>query len=122
MTQENEKQQLCATEGCCGGHDHSHAHEGCGCGGHDHNHQGHDVVTLLLDDDTEIKCPVIDLFEMDSQEYIALLHPVDQIAMLYRFTELDEDEIEIEPIKDDAEFKAVSEVFMQMQAEYEEKE
>ncbi len=73
MVQKNEQ--------ACGCSEEKHNSDGCGCGG-DHNHQascGHDhehhSVTLVLQDDTELECPVVDAFEINEQQYIALLHP-----------------------------------------------
>lgn len=100
------------SEGCgCGG-DHG---DGCGCG-HDHGH-GHQTVTLLLDDDTELTCPVLDLFEINEQEYIALFHPVDETALLYRFHEHEDGGIEIESLSSDEEFDLVSKTFLALQEE-----
>ena len=43
----------------------------------EHNLLESDVVTLTLDDDEEIECAIITTFNMDSNEYIALL-PLDE--------------------------------------------
>ena len=59
-----------------------HDHEACD---HDHDHDHHHTVTLELEDGTELICPVIAIFEADKNEYIALLHPIEETALLYRF-------------------------------------
>lgn len=101
-------------DGCgCGGHDHQHG-DGCGCGGHDHEH-AHHSVTLTLEDDTELDCPIIDAFEINEQEYMALLHPVDETVLLYRFFENEDDTIDLETIDSDEEFELVSKTFMALQ-------
>lgn len=82
-------------------------HDGCGCG-EEHEHE-HDTVTLTLEDGSDLECPIIDIFEIDDQGYIALLHPKDEVALLYRFSEdYDDDSIEITGIESDEEFDKVS--------------
>ncbi len=82
----------------------------CGCG-HDHEHeheQEHDTVSLTLDDGTKLECPIIDIFEVEGKNYIALLHPVDEMALLYKFFDYEDGTIEVTAIEDDAEFEKVS--------------
>lgn len=80
----------------------------CGCD-HDHDHeQEEDIVTLTLDDGSELECPILDIFEVEKQEYIALLHPIDEVALLYRFKDYEDGTIEVTTIEDDAEFEVVS--------------
>lgn len=110
----NEKETIdhenCGCSGSC--------NEGCGCGhDHDHEHLDHDVVTLVLDDHSEIKCPVLDIFDIEEQSYIALLHPVEETALLYRFEDNEDGTIEIDMIEDDAEFELVSNTFKALQEE-----
>ena len=71
------------------------------------------TVTLTLDNDEELECAVLTIFETDGQEYIALL-PLnengdneDGQVYLYRFFE----EPELENIEDDDEFERASEAF-----------
>lgn len=79
-----------------------------GCG-HDHDHDhGHDTVTLTLDDGAELECPILDVFEVEKQQYIALLHPVDEVALLYRFFDYEDGTIEVTAIESDEEFERVS--------------
>ena len=81
----------------------------CGCG-HDHDHeQEHDTVSLTLDDGSELECPIIDIFEVEKQQYIALLHPTDEMALLYRFSDNGDGTIEVNAIESDDEFEKVSE-------------
>jgi len=80
----------------------------CGCG-HDHEHEHeHDTVSLTLDDGTELECPIIDVFEVENQQYIALLHPTDEMALLYRFMDNEDGTIEVTAIESDEEFEKVS--------------
>lgn len=81
---------------------------GCGCGG-GHEHQS---VTLTLHDDTQIECPIIDAFEVNGQGYIALLHPLEQTALLYRYDDNDDESINITNIETDEEFELVSKTFL----------
>lgn len=100
-------------------HAHDHNCENCTCEhDHDHEHQ-HQTVTLTLEDNTELVCEIIDLFEIDGQEYIALLHPVEETALLYRFEEFEDGEIEIQNIEDHDEYQLVSTKFLALQEEYE---
>ena len=90
-------------EASCGcGHDHDHDHD------HDH---GHHTVTLELETGEELICPIIEIFEVNEKEYIALLHPQEEIAMLYGFMDYEDGSIELTEIKDDAEYELVSKAF-----------
>lgn len=75
-----------------------------------------DQMTLYLDDGSELLCDVISVFDVDGQDYIALLPAdadVEGEIFLYRFKmEGDDfDNIELENIEDDEEFELVSDVF-----------
>jgi uncharacterized protein YrzB (UPF0473 family) len=74
---------------------------------HDHS-QEHDVVTLTLDDGSDLECPIVDIFEITGQEYIALLHPKDEVVLLYRFFDHEDGTIEVTDIVSDEEFDKVS--------------
>lgn len=106
---------------CCGNHDHDHE-EGC-CGNHDHNreHEGMEVPTMVLtmDDDSELECYVLGIFEAEAKEYIALLPIGEEDVYLYRYTEEGDDEVVLDIIEDDAEYDRVSEVFMKLSEEEE---
>lgn len=88
--------------------------EGCGCGcghDHDHEHEHHHSVTIELETGEELECPIIDIFEVNEKEYIAILHPVEEIAMLYGFIDYEDGSIELTEISDDDEYEAVSQAF-----------
>lgn len=100
---------------CCGGHNHEHHdhdHE-CGCG-HDHEAEEFDTMVLTLDDDSEMECFVIGSFEVEDKNYIALL-PTNEDdgdeVFLYEYEELNDKEIDLKVIEDDAEFEKVSKEF-----------
>lgn len=105
---------------CCGGHD----HDDCGCGGHDHNHDdcgcgcGHDhenqYLTLLLEDDSELKCQVLGIFESNGNSYIALLHPTEETVFLFRCYTKEDQTIDIEEIEDNEEYESVSKLFLSL--------
>ncbi len=76
------------------------------------------TVTLTLENDEELECAVLTIFETDGREYIALL-PLDENGdnddgqvYLYRFIDNGEDEEPgLENILEDDEFERVSEAF-----------
>lgn len=97
---------------CDCGHDHDHDHD-CGCG-HDHNHEEEvEVIHLTLDDDTELVCYVVGVFEVEDLSYIALVPEDDERVLLYRYEEIG-DEIELSNIEDDDEFNTVSEAYYEL--------
>ena len=82
------------------------------------NENGSLTVTLTLENDEELECAVLTIFETDGREYIALL-PLDENGdnddgqvYLYRFIDNGEDkEPGLENIIEDEEFERVSEAF-----------
>lgn len=76
------------------------------------------TVTLTLENDEELECAVLTIFEADGREYIALL-PLDENGdnddgqvYLYRFIDNGgEEEPGLENIIEDDEFERVSEAF-----------
>lgn len=76
------------------------------------------TVTLTLENDEELECAVLTIFETEDREYIALL-PLDEDGdnddgqvYLYRFIDNGEDEEPgLENIVDDDEFERASEAF-----------
>lgn len=95
--------------------------ENCGCGcGHDHEHEEDvmdlETMFLTLDDDTEMECGILGVFEvegLEGKEYIALLPLEDETVLLYEYKEVG-DEIELNVIEDDDEFDKVSNAFYDM--------
>ena len=74
------------------------------------------TVTLTLDDDTEMECGILGVFEvegLEGKEYIALLPLEDETVLLYEYKEVG-DEIELNVIEDDDEFDKVSNAFYDM--------
>lgn len=76
------------------------------------------TVTLTLENNEELECAVLNIFEADEKEYIALL-PLDENGdntdgqiYLYRFIDKgEEEEPGLENIEEDEEFDRVSAVF-----------
>lgn len=77
------------------------------------------TVTLTLDDDTTLECVVINIFRAGEQEYIALLPMEGEAAedgevYLYRYSEDEDGQPNLENIEDDEEFEIVSDAFDEM--------
>ena len=96
---------------CKCNHDDNHEHEECGCG---HEHEEHEMIQLTLDDDTTLNCFIIGTFDVDDRAYIALLPEDDGEVLLYRYHELEGDEIELSNIEDEKEFNIVAEAFHEL--------
>lgn len=75
-----------------------------------------DQITITLEDDTEMLCDVISIFECGEREYICLL-PVDDPDgdfIFYRYAENEDGECQLDDIPDDDEFEAVADTFEEM--------
>ena len=84
------------------------------------------TVTLTLDDDSEVECVVLTIFEAGERDYIALLPEEGPEAeegevYLYRYYE-DDGEPRLENIEDDDEYEIVADAFDELldEAEYDE--
>ena len=105
------------------GHDHDHDHD------HEHDYEDFDIINLTLEDDSEIQCAVLNVFEVEDTDYIALL-PIDdededleeKEVLLYRFTELNDEEIEINMIETEEEFEKVAEKYYEINADFEDED
>ena len=75
------------------------------------------TVTMTLEDGTELCCDVIAIFPANGREYIALLPDKvidgfeENEVFLYRYAELDGDDISLEPIEDEEEYEIVADAF-----------
>ena len=75
-------------------------------------------VTLTMDDDSEVECRILGIFDVDEQDYIALL-PLDEVGepnqegdvFLYRYFEDEDGEPSLENIEDDDEYEMVADRF-----------
>lgn len=88
-----------------------------------------ELITLYLDDDTEMECAVIAIFEANNRDYIALLPTSgpkyeNGEVLLYRYSETEGAEPEpiLDNIETDEEFEIVSDAFDELldSAEYDE--
>lgn len=85
-------------------------------------------VTLDMDDGTQVECEILTIFEVNGQDYIALL-PTDEEAAeeeegtvyIYRYFETEDDSPSLENILNDEEYEAVEEKFDELldEAEFE---
>ncbi|WP_304508431.1 DUF1292 domain-containing protein [Anaerotignum sp.] len=96
---------------------------GCGC---DHEHEneemGLETMFLTLDDDTELECGVLGVFDVEGiagKEFIALMPLEDETVLLYEYKEVG-DEIELNVIEEDELFDKVSAAFNELFEEEEE--
>lgn len=86
-------------------------------------------VTLDMDDGTQVECEILTIFDVNDQDYIALL-PLDEngeeneegTVYIYRYFEDAEGNPSLENIADDEEYEAVEERFDELldEAEYDE--
>ncbi len=74
-------------------------------------------VSMTLDDGTELECDVIAIFPVNGQDYIALLpdkvidgYEEDEV-FLYRYKELEGEDIELAQIESEEEYEAVADAF-----------
>lgn len=85
------------------------------------------TVTLTLDNDKELECAVISIFEANDNRYIALLPLEGDDAengevYLYRYNETADGQPDLANIETDEEFEIVSDAFDELldEAEYQE--
>jgi len=103
--------------GCNDDHDHDHG-DGCGCG-HDHEHTP-DVITLTLENDEEVQCAVLGIFDVEEQEYIALLPDDGEDVFIYIYNEDEDGNVSLENIESQEAFDKVSAIFLEIIEEEEE--
>lgn len=76
------------------------------------------LVTLDLDDGSQVECEILTIFTVNDQDYIALL-PLDDAGeaneegevYIYRYSEDEEGNPSLDNIQDDEEYEAVSDRF-----------
>jgi len=107
--------------GCSCGDEHldHECGEDCGCGddcgcdhGHDHEEE-YQQMFLSLENGEELACFVLGVFDIDGEEYIALVPEDDETVFLYRYAEEDGEPV-LTNIDDDKEFELVSEAFREL--------
>lgn len=75
-----------------------------------------DTVTLTLEDDTEVECAIISIYEAGGNDYIALLplggrEESEGEVYIYRYIEDENGEPSLENIEDDAEYEMAADAF-----------
>ncbi len=78
-------------------------------------------VTLTMDDDSEVECRILTIFDLDEQDYIVLL-PLDDQGMdneegevfIYRYFEDSEGNPNLEDIDEEEEYEAVADRFEEL--------
>ena len=93
-------------------YEHVHSHdEECDCG-----YDNVQYMTLKLEDDREVRCAVVGIFEVEEiegKEYIALVPDDGEEAYIYEYVENDGEEgFELKNIETDEEFDIVESAFM----------
>ncbi|MCI8482752.1 MAG: DUF1292 domain-containing protein [Lachnospiraceae bacterium] len=76
------------------------------------------LVTLSLDDDSEVECRILTIFDLEDKDYIVLLpldengndNPDDEV-FIYRYFEDDDGNPSLENIDNDEEYEAVTDRF-----------
>lgn len=77
-------------------------------------------VSMVLDDGTELECDVIAIFPVGEREYIALLPDKvidgyeENEVFLYRYKELEGEDIELDQIESEEEYELVADAFDQL--------
>ena len=74
------------------------------------------TVTLTLDNDGELECEVVSIFEAGDREYISLLplggeEEENGEVFIYRFKLSEDGEPDLENIEDDAEYEMAADAF-----------
>ncbi|WP_039856657.1 DUF1292 domain-containing protein [Peptoniphilus sp. oral taxon 386] len=97
---------------CCCGHDHEHEHEA----------EEFETIVLTLDDDSELECVILGIFDYEERSYIALLPANEEDGeeiLIYDFKELENEEVELNVIEDEELFNKVSKEFEALYVEEE---
>lgn len=84
---------------------------GCGCGCGDHEEE---IMTITLEDGTEVECAIIAIFPVEDKDYIALLpleNQEDGEVYLYGFEEYEDGTFELLSIESDEEYEGVTKAF-----------
>ena len=70
-----------------------------------------------MDNDEELECAVLTIYEVDGKEYIALLPLAEDVSeedgdvYIYRYVETEDGEPTLENIEDDDEYEAAADAF-----------
>lgn len=87
---------------------HNHEHD------HDHDHEDDvDIIYLTFENDEEVECKVMGVFEVENKEYMALFIEAEDAILLYEYKETDED-FDLLPIEDEDELELVSNAYIDL--------
>lgn len=85
-----------------------------------------EMINLVLDDGTEMECEILAIFPANNNDYIALIpttpsddNDEEDEVLLYRYKELENDEVELTSIEDEEEFEIVADAFDELLDEME---
>ncbi len=85
-----------------------------------------EMINLVLDDGTEMECEILAIFPANNNDYIALIPSTpsddnddEDEVLLYRYKELEDDEVELTSIEDEEEFEIVADAFDELLDEME---
>ena len=96
--------------------DHEDCGCGCGCGCDDHDHDEScleeeiETMVLTLEDDTELECQALGIFEFEEKEYIALVPMSGELEneiIVFGYEELEDDEVALTQIESDEEYERI---------------
>ncbi|MCR5703945.1 MAG: DUF1292 domain-containing protein [Eubacterium sp.] len=86
-------------------------------------------VTITLEDDSEVECRILTIFETEGQDYIAMItveneddDSWDGDILIYRYFEDEDGEPGLDNIETEEEFEMVSEIFDQIMEDEEDDE
>ena len=80
------------------------------------NDEETDQITLILEDDSELLCDVVCIFDCNDREYVCLLPTDDPDGdfLFYRYNETEDGECDLGEIESDDEFEAVADRFEEL--------
>ncbi len=103
--EENKKCGCDHEENTC---DCDHDEKGCGCGCGEE--EGSVIYITFEDEDKEVPCDVLSIFEVDDIEYIAVAPQDEDEVLIFRYSE-DGDEVKLDEIETDEEYEKVAAEF-----------
>ena len=75
-----------------------------------------------MENDEEVECAVLGIFDVDDQEYIALLPDDSEDVFIYMYNEDEDGNVNLENIDSQEDFDKVSAVFLEIIEEEEDDE
>ncbi len=83
----------------CGGHNNDSKSKGCGCSEHNDDSkskgcncstkESSQSIMIQFNSEETVECPILSIFNINEQSYIALSHPKTNQQLLYRYDEID---------------------------------